>query len=213
MFLTILSCDKLGTFIACFDVFTHYWPAKSSSATLTEFVWCFLWRSSVISVCLRSLGSNSDNNIWAKVMYLNKCIRLNVIFREPSLLNLCTVHSLRGRMLMAFCFCSLHLVLIKCCESKSMCCNCLFLYGAILIDPLQKALHVLNYNLYPVMESSEGQVLLCVALMNHYFCTCFVHLIKRTCFAPVICLVTLVPCMQTEKVTISRWSFSHSGCS
>lgn len=126
MFLTILSCDKLGTFIACFDVFTHYWPAKSSSATLTEFVWCFLWRSSVISVCLRSLGSNSDNNIWAKVMYLNKCIRLNVIFREPSLLNLCTVHSLRGRMLMAFCFCSLHLVLIKCCESKSMCCNFVF---------------------------------------------------------------------------------------
>lgn len=25
----------------------------------------------------------------------------------------------------------------------------------------------------------EGQVLLCVALMNHYFCTCFVHLIKK----------------------------------
>lgn len=38
VFLTILSCDKLGTFIACYDVFTHYWPAKSSSATLTEFV-------------------------------------------------------------------------------------------------------------------------------------------------------------------------------
>lgn len=127
--------------------------------------------------------------------------------------NLCTVHSLRGRMLMAFCFCSLHLVLIKCCESKSMCCNFLFLYCVILIHSLQKALHALNYNLYPVMEPSEGQVLLCVALMNHYFCTCFVHLIKRTCFAPVICLVTLVPCMQTEKVIISRWSFSHSACS
>lgn len=88
-----------------------------------------------------------------------------------------------------------------------------FLYCAILIHSLQKALHALNYNLYPVMEPSEGQVLLCVALMNHYFCTCFVHLIKRTCFAPVICLVTLVPCMQTEKVIISRWSFSHSACS
>lgn len=88
-----------------------------------------------------------------------------------------------------------------------------FLYCVILIHSLQKALHALNYNLYPVMEPSEGQVLLCVALMNHYFCTCFVHLIKRTCFAPVICLVTLVPCMQTEKVIISRWSFSHSACS
>lgn len=42
--------------------------------------------------------------------------------------NLCTVHSLRGRMLMAFCFCSLHLVLIKCCESKSMCCNFLLFF-------------------------------------------------------------------------------------
>lgn len=126
--------------------------------------------------------------------------------------NLCTVHSLRGRMLMAL-FLQLALSTYQMLWIKVHVLQFSFLYCVILIHSLQKALHALNYNLYPVMEPSEGQVLLCVALMNHYFCTCFVHLIKRTCFAPVICLVTLVPCMQTEKVIISRWSFSHSACS
>lgn len=97
------------------------------------------------------------------------------------------------RLFFYFFFSSLHLVLIKCCESvyilqSSTAQDCT-------IDPfypIWTATHVLHLDFVSsVTVIFEQQVLLCVALMNHYFCTCFVHLIKKN----MLCSSNAVWCL------------------
>lgn len=52
----------------------------------------------------------------------------------------------------------------------------------------------------------EGQVLLCVALMNHYFCTCFVHLIKKN----MLCSRNEICCVFSP-VNAARWLVMQAG--
>lgn len=121
-----------------------------------------------------------------------KGIRMNVIYRGPSWYNLCTVHSLKGRMMMNLSFCSLHLVFIKSCESKPLFCNlfcnlfyCARLHHRSLLSSLNSK-HFMDCISICILFNCnfEAQVRLCVAHMNHYFCTCFVHLIKKNMLCP-----------------------------
>lgn len=130
-----------------------------------------------VCVCLLSLGSNCDNSIWAKVIILIKCIRLNVIYRDASLLNLCTVHSLKGRMLMIW-----HLFQQLALSTYQMLWNQVHVLQSFLLRKAAMIPFILFEKHFTFQFVSfvtvifEGQVLLCA---NHYFCTCFVHLIKN----------------------------------
>lgn len=54
----------------------------------------------------------------------------------------------------------------------------------------------------------QGRVLLCVALMNHYFCTCFVHLIKKN----MLCSSTSVSSLCSASLCRGH-SVASRGCS
>lgn len=66
--------------------------------------------------------------------------------------------------------------------------------------PLWTALHNAFQFVSSVTVIFEGQVLLCVALMNHYFCTCFVHLIKKNmlCSSNAVCCLFSARNMQAD---------------
>lgn len=78
------------------------------------------------------------------------------------------------------------------------------------------ALEVLHLDLYSLTVLFEGQLILCVALMNHYFCTCFVHLIKKNMLcssAAIWCLISTVNALwwvACLEQFLCIWLFSQS---
>lgn len=94
------------TIIHIFDLLKVPLPLQENLSDVTFVLVKAVSRHFCLSTCTRIVESDCYNSIWAKVIYLIKCIRMNVISKGPSLKNLCTVHSSNGRMLMNLVFVS-----------------------------------------------------------------------------------------------------------